>query len=365
MAKARQTVVTSGLGSGERRVISVAGTKLQKRKHTRDETIMSAMGVGVVAAVFAGLLATASAAEAQNWPPSTVKIVVPFAAGSTPDLVGRILADNLQSKHPGSSFVVENKPGASGNTGTDVVAKAAPDGSVIGISLGGPLAINTILFSQLPYDPQKDIAPITLLTALPSVLVVPSSLNIGSVADFVGLLKKDATRISYGSIGAGSLSQLCMEAIGLKAGGGKMVHVPYPGSPAAVTALIRGDVQVACLPAISVTPQLGSGSLKILAVTTPQRSSFLPDYPTLKESGIDVESDAWNGLIAPAGTPPAVLATIQREVAEAINSAELKAKFAAQIMEPVGNTPAQFKAQIDGDLARWTPVIKEAGIRVN
>ena len=275
---------------------------------------MRGLGAGIVAAVFASLL-TAPPAAAQNWPPATVKIVVPFGAGSTPDLVARILADNLQTKNAGSAFVVENKPGASGNTGTDVVAKAPPDGSVIGISLGGPLAINTILFSQLPYDPAKDIAPITLLTALPSVLVVPSSLNIATVADFVALLKKDASKISYGSIGAGSLSQLCMEAIGLKAGGGKMVHVPYPGSPAAVTALLRGDVQAACLPAISVTPQLASG-LKILAVTTPQRSAFLPDYPTLKESGIDVESDAWNGLIAPSGTPPAVIAKINARCAK-------------------------------------------------
>jgi len=365
MAKVRQTVFTSGLGSGERQVISVAGTKLQKRKHTRDETTMRAMGVGFIAAVFAGLLATVSAAYAQNWPPSTVKIVVPFAAGSTPDLVGRILADNLQSKHPGSSFVVENKPGASGNTGTDVVAKAAPDGSVIGISLGGPLAINTILFSQLPYDPQKDIAPITLLTALPSVLVVPSSLNIGSVADFVGLLKKDATKISYGSIGAGSLSQLCMEAIGLKAGGGKMVHVPYPGSPAAVTALIRGDVQAACLPAISVTPQLGSGSLKILAVTTPQRSSFLPDYPTLKESGIDVESDAWNGLIAPAGTPVTTIAAINADVREVLAKPEVIEKLKTQLIAPFPSTSDEMRAKIANEKKLWADVIKAADIKIN
>src|SRR5437868_3876310 len=198
--------------------------------------MMRGLGAGVVAALLASFLASPPA-QAQSWPPATVKIVVPFGAGSTPDLVARILADNLQTKNAGSAFVVENKPGASGNTGTDIVAKAAPDGSVIGISLGGPLAINTILFSQPPYDPAKDIAPITLLTALPSVLVVPTSLNIATVADFVALLKKDASKVSYGSIGAGSLSQLCMEAIGLKAGGGKMVHVPYPGSPAAVTAL--------------------------------------------------------------------------------------------------------------------------------
>ena len=325
--------------------------------------IMRGLGAGILAACFAGLL-TGSPAAAQNWPPATVKIVVPFGAGSTPDLVARILADNLQTKNAGSAFVVENKPGASGNTGTDVVAKAPSDGSVIGISLGGPLAINTILFSQLPYDPAKDIAPITLLTALPSVLVVPSSLNISTVADFVALLKKDASKISYGSIGAGSLSQLCMEAIGLKAGGGKMVHVPYPGSPAAVTALLRGDVQAACLPAISVTPQLGSG-LKILAVTTPKRSAFLPDYPTLKESGIDVESDAWNGLIAPSGTPPAVIAKINAQVREVLALPAVVEKLKTQLIAPYPSTPDEMRAKIDNEKKLWADVIKAADIKIN
>jgi tripartite-type tricarboxylate transporter receptor subunit TctC len=324
---------------------------------------MRGFAAGVVAAVLVNLLA-APAASAQTWPPATVKIVVPFGPGSTPDLVARILADNLQSKNAGSAFVVENKPGASGNTGTDVVAKAPPDGSVIGISLGGPLAINTILFSKLPYDPAKDIAPITLLTALPSVLVVPSSLNVSTVADFVALLKKDASKISYGSIGAGSLSQLCMEAIALKAGGGKMVHVPYPGSPAAVTALLRGDVQAACLPAISVTPQLGSG-LKILAVTTPQRSTFLPDYPTLKESGIDVESDAWNGLIAPAGTPPVVITKINAQVREVLALPAVVEKLKTQLIAPYPSTPEEMRAKIENEKKLWADVIKAADIKIN
>ncbi len=324
---------------------------------------MRGFAAGFVAAVFVSLLA-APAANAQTWPPATVKIVVPFGPGSTPDLIARILADNLQSKNAGSAFVVENKPGASGNTGTDVVAKAPPDGSVIGISLGGPLAINTILFSKLPYDPARDIAPITLLTALPSVLVVPSSLNISSVADFVALLKKDASKVSYGSIGAGSLSQLCMEAIALKAGGGKMVHVPYPGSPAAVTALLRGDVQAACLPAISVTPQLGNG-LKILAETTPQRSVFLPDYPTLKESGIDVESDAWNGLIAPAGTPPAVIAKINAQVREVLAMPAVVEKLKTQLIAPYPSSPDEMRLKIENEKKLWADVIKAADIKIN
>jgi len=319
----------------------------------------------LIALTLAALSLSATPLAAQTWPTKPVKLVVPFAAGSTPDMVGRVIADDLQARHPGISFVVENKPGASGNTGTDYVAKAAPDGSTLGISLGGPLAINTLLFSKLPYNPAKDIAPITTLTALPSVLVVPSALGVSSVGDFIARLKKDAGQISYGSIGAGSLSQLCMEAIGLKAGAGKMVHVPYGGSPQVVTALIRGDVQAACLPAIAVTPQLSSGTVKILAVSTAQRSPFLPDIPTLKESGIDVESDAWNALIAPAGTSPAIIAEINREVGETLHKPEVRDKLRAQLIEPAPSTPDELRARMDAEKRLWADVIRAADIRIN
>ena len=318
----------------------------------------------VATALLALLLAPASLA-AQEWPTRAVKIVVPFAPGSTPDMVGRVLAEDLQARHSGISFIVENKPGASGNTGTDYVAKSAPDGTTIGISLGGPLAINTLLFSKLPYDPATDIAPITMLTALPSVLVVPASLNISTVAEFVALLKTDAGKISYGSIGVGSLSQLCMEAIGLKAGGGKMVHIPYGGSPQAVTAVIRGDVQAACLPAIAVTPQLASGTVKILAVTTTRRSPFLPEIPTLKENRIDVESDAWNALIAPAGTPPAIIAKINSEVGETLRKPEVREKLHTQLIEPVPSTPNELRVRMEAEKKLWADVIKAADIRIN
>jgi tripartite-type tricarboxylate transporter receptor subunit TctC len=314
-------------------------------------------------AIVACLIAASAPVAAQEWPPRNIKIVVPFAAGSTPDMVGRLIAEDLQARHPNSSFIVENRPGASGNTGTDYVAKATPDGATVGISLGGPLAINTLLFSRLPYDPAKDIAPVTLLTALPSVLVVPSSLGINTTADFVALLKKDASRISYGSIGAGSLSHLCMEAIGLKAAGGKMVHVPYGSSPQTVSAVIRGDVQAACLPAIAVTPQLVSGSVKILGVTTASRSQFLPGIPTLKESGIDVESDAWNALIAPAGTPSAVIAKINTEVGTALRNPAVREKLRAQLIEPTPSTPQELRARMDAEKKLWADVIKAADIR--
>jgi tripartite-type tricarboxylate transporter receptor subunit TctC len=309
------------------------------------------------------LLATAWPAAAQDWPAKPVRIVVPFGAGSTPDVVARLIADRLQAKL-GQPFIIDNKPGASGNIGTDAVAKAAPDGATIGISIGGPLAINTLLFSKLPYDPRTDIAPITQLVTQPSALAVNAGLKINSVSELVALLKREPGRYNFGSIGNGSLSHLAMEAIALKSGT-QIVHVAYPSSPAAMTAIIRGDVQMGCLPAIAVTPHAAAGAVKILAVSTAKRSPYLPDIPTLKEAGIDVEADAWMGMIAPAHTPEAIIAKIRREVVEALQTGAVRDKLAAQLMEPIGNSPAEFRARIKGEIALWAPVIKAAGIKVN
>jgi tripartite-type tricarboxylate transporter receptor subunit TctC len=320
------------------------------------------MRTGFAAALLGLCLATGPAA-AQDWPVKPVRIVVPFGAGSTPDVVARLIADHLQKKL-GQPFIVENKPGASGNTGTDAVAKAAPDGSTIGISIGGPLAINTLLFSKLPYDPRTDIAAVTQLVTQPSALAVNSDVKVNSVAELVALLKREPGKYNYGSIGNGSLSHLAMEAIALKSGT-RMVHVPYPSSPAAMTAIIRGDVQMGCLPAIAVKPHADAGKVRMLAVSTAKRSPYLPEIPTLKEAGIDVEADAWMGMIAPGATPPAIVAKIQREVVEALGTAAIRDKLAAQLMEPVGNTPAEFRARIDGEIARWAPVIQAANIKVN
>ena len=291
-----------------------------------------------------------------------MRIVVPFAAGATPDLVARLIADYLHDKTQ-VPFIVENKPGASGNTGTDAVAKAAPDGSTIGISIGGPLAINTLLFANLPYDPKKDLALITMLVTQPSALAVNTSLGVNTTRDLVDLIARNPGKYAYGSIGTGSLSQLAMEAIALKSGT-QLVHVPYSSSPAAMTALIRNDVQMVCLPAISVVPQLGSGKVKILAVTTATRSALLPDISTLKEAGIDVEADAWMGLIAPAGLSNDTIERIRALVSEAIETRAIREKLTTQLMEPIPDTPAEFRARVDADIARWTPVIAAAKIKI-
>jgi tripartite-type tricarboxylate transporter receptor subunit TctC len=316
------------------------------------------------ALVFAALLFALSPAGAQDWPAKAVRLVVPFGPGSTPDIVARLVADHLQQKYAGAAFVVENKPGASGNIGTDAVAKAEPDGTTLGVSIGGPLAINTLLFSKLPYDPRTDIATVTQLVTMPSALVVTAGLGINSVAELVARLKREPSKYNFGSIGNGSLSHLAMEAIALKSGT-QILHIPYGGSPQAVTALMRGDVHMACLPAISVMPQVAAGTIKILAVSLPKRSPFLPDIPTLKEAGIDVEADTWMGLIAPGRTPPALIEKINKDVVEAITSPAAREKLATQYMEPVGNSPAQFRAVVDAEVSRWAPIIKASDIKIN
>ena len=301
---------------------------------------------------------------AQDWPAKTVKIIVPFGAGSTPDVVARIIADQLGQKYPGSVFLVENKPGASGNLGTDVVAKAAPDGSTIGISIGGPLAINTLLFSNLPYNPQKDIAPVTQLITQPSALAVNPTLNVNSVADLIALLKEDPGKYNFASIGTGSLSQLAMEAIAIKSGT-KIVHVPYKSSPQAILAVIRGDAQMACMPAISVL-HAGQGRQgedarrhhrQALALSARRadaegerhrRRSRRLDGPD--RAGRHAEGDGRQDQQGRGGDH---------------HAAGGARKAAAQLMEPVGSTPEEFRARIDGEIARWAPVIKAANIKVN
>jgi tripartite-type tricarboxylate transporter receptor subunit TctC len=309
------------------------------------------------------LLASAVPGAAQDWPTRSVRIVVPFGAGSTPDIIMRLIGDRIQVRSK-QTVVIENKPGASGNTGTDAVAKAAPDGSTVGISILGPLGLNTLLFSKMPYDPFRDLALVTRLTDQPSILAINSDVPARTTAELIALLKREPGKYNFGSIGNGSLSHLAVEAVAQKSGA-KLVHIPYASSPAAVTALIRGDVHMVCLPAISVVSQMQTGKIRMLAVTTAKRSPFLPDIPTLKEGGIDVEANAWNGLVAPARTPDAVVTAIARAVNETLQDPAIVEKLKAQYMEPVGTSPAEFKAYLEGEMKRWTPVVRAAGLKPN
>jgi tripartite-type tricarboxylate transporter receptor subunit TctC len=312
------------------------------------------------------LLALAAGIEpgaAQGWPTKPVRIIVPFGPGATPDLVARLLAEHLQGKLK-QTFVVENKPGASGNLGTEAVVRAEPDGSTIGLSIVGPLALNTLLFSKLSYDPFTELALISRVVDQPSVLVVNADVPARSTSELIALIRRDAAKLNFGSIGNGSLSHLCIEAIAM-ASGAMLTHIPFAGSPQAMTALIRGDVQMACLPAAAVVAQVPTGRIRMLAVTSQRRSALLPDLPTLKETGVDVEANAWIGLIAPVKTPAAVVSAIAREITEALRDRAIGDKLKALYMEPLGTTPAEFKAHVAAEMKRWTPVIKAREIRIN
>jgi tripartite-type tricarboxylate transporter receptor subunit TctC len=301
-------------------------------------------------------------AHAQEWPSGQVTIIVPFSAGSTPDSLARIVAEGLQErlKQP---FIVENRTGASGNTGTAAVAKAAPDGQTLGVSIVGPLVINALLFSSMPYDTAKNLAPITILAAQPSVLVANNDIAAKDVGGVLALIKQEPDKITYGSIGRGSLSHLAMASLAMNAKV-NLVHLPFPGSPAAVTALLRGDVQLAVLPAASVGELGSGGKLKMLAVTSAKRSPLLPELPTLGEAGIaNVEADAWVGLIAPAGTSEAVLAKVHKEAAAVLADPAIVAKLKAQYMSVIASTPEQFRAVLKAEHDRWAPIIAAGGIK--
>ena len=314
--------------------------------------------------VFAALsVFTIVSAHADTWPTHKVRVIVPFAPGSTPDSIGRILADRLQTKL-GKPFVVENKPGASGNTGTDAIAKSEADGYTVGLSIVGPLALNKLLFKVLNYDPDKDLTPITIVATQPSVLVVSNELGVKDFPSVVALLKRDPGKLNYGSIGYGSLSHLAMVAIAAKSGA-HPEHIAYAGSPNVVTALSRNDVQISVLPAAAVASQAQAGFLRMLAVTSAKRSALLPELPTLRESGIaSVEADAWIGMVAPANIPTPIKDKLYATVVEIMAEPAIREKLKALYMEPVANTPDEFRAVIKEELDRWGPVIEKNDIRI-
>lgn len=306
----------------------------------------------------------AAPAFAQDWPAGPVHIVVPFGPGSTPDLVARVVADKL-SPRIGKPVIVENKPGAAGNIGTDAVAKAAPDGQTIGLSIAGPLGVNSLLFHHLAYDPQKDLAPITIAATQPSVLVVSPRLGVSSTADLLELLRKNPGKYNFASMGGGTISHLAMEALAARSGT-QIVHVPYSGSGPAVLALLSGDAQLACLPAAAVIPQVRAGKLKALAVATAKRSPILPDLPTLGEAGLqNVYAEAWMGFVVPARTPQPIVKRIEREITAVLKEPDVREKLRAQTMDVVAGTPEEFRATLSSDLARWKPVIEKNHITLD
>jgi tripartite-type tricarboxylate transporter receptor subunit TctC len=312
----------------------------------------------------AAIASAASLTNAQTWPNGPVRVIVPFAPASTPDLVARVVFERLGARL-GATMIVENKGGAAGNLGTDAVAKAQPDGQTIGLGIAGTLGVNALLFKKLAFNPERDLQLVTIAATQPAVLVVSNKLGANSTSELLALMKKYTGKYSFSSLGAGSVAHLAMETLSSRVSA-DLVHVPYAGSGAAVTALISGDVDMAVLPAGAVMPHVKTGKIKALAVASAKRSSLLPDLPTLAEGGIaDIQADAWIGFIVPAKTPAAIATRLQTELVQILAEPATKEKLRLAYMEPVGNSPAEFRNVLAADVARWKPVIEKNNITLD
>ncbi|MGQ2923241.1 MAG: Bug family tripartite tricarboxylate transporter substrate binding protein [Hydrogenophaga sp.] len=326
---------------------------------------MTASKTLIASAVLTALTASAAWAQAtSDWRPTkTVRIVVPIV-GSTNDVLARLLAPKLQEAF-GQPFVVENKGGAGGNIGALDVVKSAPDGHTLLVGYNGPLAINVTLFDNMPYDPVKDLAPITLAVKSPQYLVVNPTTGITSVQDFIAKAKANPTKYSYGSVSLGSASHLTMEMMKSEAGF-RMTHIPYRGAGPAVADLLAGNVQAGFFVPGNVQGFVKEGKLKLLATSGTKRFDSTPDIPTLSESGLkDFEATSWIGFLAPAGTPPNIIARYNQEMVRIINSPEIKARLKDMEFEIVASSPQEFSNWISTEIVRWGKVIKDTGAKVN
>lgn len=307
--------------------------------------------------------AAAAAQPAANYPNKPIRIVVPQSAGGSTDLTARLIAQKL-SDAVGQPVVVDNRPGAGSIIGTDLVAKATPDGYTL-LVVASSITINPSLHRKLPFDPMRDLAPITQLSAFPNMLVVHPSLPVKSVQDLIALARAKPGQINYGSSGTGTGTHLSAELFKSMTGV-DMVHVPYKGGGPAVTALLGGQVQLNFATIPSVLPYVRAGKLRAVAVTTSRRSPAAPDVPTIAESGVPgYDHGPWNGMLAPAKTPKAVIARLNAEVARIVHMPEAKAVLVHEGAEPVGNTPEEFAAIIRTETAKWAKVIKAAGIKAD
>ncbi len=289
-------------------------------------------------------------------------MVVPYPAGTTPDIIGRTLAERLQ-KAMGQPFVVENRSGAGGNIGTEAVVKAPADGHTLLVGGNGPVAINRHLYKGLSYDPERDLAPISLLASAPQLLVAKNDFQ--DFDSFIRHARQNPGRLSYASVGGGSASHLTMELLKSDARI-DLVHVPYRGFPPAVTDLLSGniDAMFAIIPA--VLPQVRAGKMKALAVTALQRSAMSPDVPSVAELGLPaLESLAWNGLLAPAGTPPEILARLSAETVKGMRHPEAQEALGRLGFEVVASSPDEFARWIRAESEKWARVIRVSGATID
>ena len=314
-----------------------------------------------LAFAFAAALA-AGAALAQSWPDKPVHILVPAPAGSSLDVLARAIGDKLKDKF-GQPVIVENKPAAGGTVATAEVARAAPDGSVMLLGFNGPLATGPLI-QKVPYDVKKDLAPVIITSSQPNVLAVNAALPVKSVAELVAWAKANPGKLNYASVGNGSSSHLNAELLASMAGI-DAVHVPFNGSPPAVLSTVQGETQMIFAVMQPLQAQVQAGKLRAIAVTTPKRFPLLPDLPAVAETYPGFEALAWNGIVVPAATPPAVVQKINAEVGAILKDPEIVKKMNGFGFDLVGGSPADFAALIQGEADRWTPIVRRLGIKVD
>jgi tripartite-type tricarboxylate transporter receptor subunit TctC len=302
-------------------------------------------------------------ALAQTWPDKPIKFVVAAGPGSSLDALARVIADKLKDR-VGQSVVVENKPAAGGTVATAEVAKAAPDGYTMLLGFNGPLAFGPLL-QKLPYDVQKDLAPVIITSSQPNVLAVNAQLPVKTLQELVAYAKSNPGKLAYASVGNGSSSHLNMELLKTMAGFDAL-HVPFNGSPPAVTATIQGETQMMFAVMQPLQPQIQAGKLRAIAVTTAKRFPLLPDLPAIAESGYaGFEALAWNGIMVPAGTPKPVIAKLNAEINAILKQPDVVAKMNAAGFDLIGGTPEDLGKLIRGETDTWAPVIKKVGLKID
>ena len=304
-----------------------------------------------------------AAALAQTYPSRPVRIMVPYSTGSATDVLSRVVAQKLSDAW-GQTVVVDNQPGANGIPATATVANAPPDGYML-VMIAANHVVNASLYSKIPYDTVKDFRPIVRIGQVPFALCVHPALPVQTLKEFIALAKQRPGQINYASPGNGTPGHLAMEMLKTMAGI-NVVHVPYKGVPQALNDTLAGRMHFAFSSPMSVLPFVKQGKLRLLAVTTPQRSRALPEVPTVAESGVPgYEFTGWMGVLAPKATPPDIVRKFQQAVAKAVAEPDLEQRLAADAAEPVASTPADFAAFLKIDIARWTRVVREANIQVD
>ncbi len=309
-------------------------------------------------------LVVAAPVMAQNWPDHPLKFIVSAPAGSSLDVLARTIADKLKDRL-GQPVVVDDRPAAGGTVATDFVAKSPPDGYTMVISYNGPLAFGPYIYSKLPYDPLKDLAPVIITSSQPNVLAVTATLPIKSVRELIAYAKANPGKLNYASVGNGSSSQLTMELLKSDAGI-DIVHVPFNGSPPAVTATIQGETQMLFAVMQPLQAQIQAGKLRAIAVTTTRRFPLLPDIPTIAEAGYPgFEALAWNGILVAAGTPHSIIQRLNAEINTILKDPSVKSTLNAQGFDLVGGTPEEFAKLIRSESEKWAPVIKKTGAKID